>query len=99
MAREAFRWVDGEGAQTLFGERRTDARCRMGRKQLSYSLSFLDARYQPLEPWSSNWDAYMCATCNKLSKLLYKRDRQSIWNEISSYFGLPGWDEIELLKE
>ena len=95
QAEETYRWLDRNAEGTLFPECQRRSRCTDGRRRIFYSMSHPVTCCVPLEPWQgADWEKHMCATCNAASQAQHERGRQNVWNELPSFFGLPGWAEL-----
>ncbi|KAJ7056063.1 hypothetical protein C8F01DRAFT_1156697 [Mycena amicta] len=70
------------------------------------SMEFLDGSsilpvdifaHKPMKSWT-NADFQVCAHCLVEVKRLHGMARQSFWDRLPGFFGLPGWDELEKTK-
>jgi len=41
------------------------------------------------------WQETICANCKATIMDQYEKGRQSLWNELPGYFGLPEWHDLE----
>ncbi|KAJ7364925.1 hypothetical protein DFH08DRAFT_731493 [Mycena albidolilacea] len=58
---------------------------------------------RPLDLWSEgNWAPMaegVCAVCVSESKTLHTTARQECWDQLPEMFGLPGWEELEQMRQ
>lgn len=47
-----------------------------------------------LEEWRSQWIGSLCVTCMARAGDIHQTGRLKLWNDLPSFFGLKGWDEI-----
>lgn len=95
QAKETFKWLDPHMRDTLFPDCVSRARCTKARARILYSMSHPISLCNPFSLFV--WEMVMCVNCTIISKVQHEKGRTNIWNDLPSFFGLPGWDE--LLKE
>jgi len=49
--------------------------------------------------WRTCQDIGFCAPCYEAGRRTHKAALEDCWNELPSYFGLPGWPELNAMKE
>jgi hypothetical protein len=48
----------------------------------------------PLRRWQSSWKDGLCTACLASAKEAYDAGRRRVWDELPSYFALPGWKDM-----
>ncbi|KAJ6582236.1 hypothetical protein B0H19DRAFT_1019240 [Mycena capillaripes] len=74
---------------------------RLGLTGLNKDLSaFMSC---PLDIWSevlwTRMDQIICSNCMTEAKALHAAARQNCWDELPKMFGLPGWEDLEEMRQ
>ncbi|KAJ7697609.1 hypothetical protein B0H17DRAFT_1051626 [Mycena rosella] len=58
----------------------------------------LDLAYT-IDAWDEQWSGKLCGVCEDAAKACYETSRQKGWDLLPSFFGLPGWEDLEKMME
>jgi hypothetical protein len=91
---ETFSWLSGGNTSNNVFTCMNKKTCSSAKQTLQLRLFLPRTECIALRPWQSDWERNMCEHCISAAKRSHQEGRQRIWNELPTFFGLPGWDNL-----
>jgi hypothetical protein len=88
---EMFGWLNVNKSITGSCER---SACLQTRFDQAMTLLKTPSKFS-LRRWQSSWKDGLCMACLASAEEAYEAGRKRVWDELPSYFALPGWNDMQ----